>query len=296
MEFVKRILLSAVLAVMTVTGVTATVWTPVNIPIVHLQDRERYVCNPDGILSQEAVSSIDAIFRAIEDSTGIQTLIVAVGSIEPADCFEFTHQLGERNGIGQSEHDNGLVIMLSTEERCIQFATGYGIEGMLPDAICKRIQEQYMNPFFKDDNWDDGMLAGAQAIRGYLFNDGFLDDSDDGMNGLELFLSLLPFGVFAALIIMLGRRKLRCPNCHKCKLKAVRSVTILNTATKRVRAITFECKNCHHTLTRNETIYKSYGSSGGGFGGGMSSGGTGGRIGGSYGGGHFGGGGAGSRF
>ena len=56
--------------------------------------------------------------------------------------------LGQETGVGQKERDNGLVILLSTDERCVQFATGYGLEGILPDAICKRIQNRYMLPYF----------------------------------------------------------------------------------------------------------------------------------------------------
>ena len=110
--------------------------------MVHLQDRTRYVSNPDNILSASAVATMDSILFALEQKTGIQTLVVAVTGIEGGDCFDFAYRLGKEMGVGQKERDNGLVILLSTDERCIQFATGYGLEGVLPDAICKRIQSR----------------------------------------------------------------------------------------------------------------------------------------------------------
>lgn len=64
--------------------------------------------------------------------------------------------------------DNGLIVLLSTEERCVQIATGYGLEGVLPDAICKRIQTQYMVKHFGNDDWDTGLLEGIRALNGYL--------------------------------------------------------------------------------------------------------------------------------
>ena len=66
--------------------------------------------------------------------------------------------------MGEKGKDNGLVVLLVTEERCIQFATGYGLEGVLPDAVCKQIQVRYMNKYLGEGNWDAGMLAGIQAI------------------------------------------------------------------------------------------------------------------------------------
>ena len=145
--------IASILLVLICGFISAKVYKPADIIPVHLQDRNRYTSNPDGILSAEAVRRIDAAFRTVEDSTGIQTLVAVVKDIDPDDCFEFAHQLGEKVGVGRSGSDNGLVILLSTGERCIQFATGYGVEGVLPDAICKRIQERYMNPLFADDEW-----------------------------------------------------------------------------------------------------------------------------------------------
>ncbi len=294
-----KYLVTAIAFLMSAMSLAATVWTPSSVPVAHIEDRDRYVCNPDGILSEEAVAEIDRVFRAIEDSTGIQAMVAVLGEIDPADCFEFAIQMGERNGVGQSEHDNGLVILLSTAQRCIRFVTGYGIEGMLPDAICRRIQETYMNPFFKDGDWDDGMMAGAQAIQGYLSNDGFLEEEeDDGL--IAGLLSVL--GIFGLLIVAgvwSDRRQRRCPNCHKLTLKPVQCVTLLDNRYKRVRQVTYECKNCHHRLDRMHTTNKCTDSGGGHIGGGGSFGGgsfSGGHIGGSYGGGHFGGGGAGSHF
>ena len=142
----------------------AKVYKVEDIPMVHLQDARRYVSNPDGILSETTVYAIDTALYALERKTGIQTLVVAVGQIEGGDCFDFAYRLGRENGVGRKETDKGLVILLSTGERCIQFATGYGLEGDLPDAVCKRIQVRYMNPHFGKDEWDAGMLAGIQAL------------------------------------------------------------------------------------------------------------------------------------
>ena len=143
-------------------------YTIKGIPMVHLQDRTRYVSNPDGILSPSAVATMDSILFALEEKTGIQTLVVAVTGIEGGDCFDFAYRLGKEMGVGQKERDNGLVVLLSTDERCIQFATGYGLEGVLPDAICKRIQNRYMVQHLGKDDWNTGMVEGIRAMNGYL--------------------------------------------------------------------------------------------------------------------------------
>ena len=123
------------------------VYTVDNLPKVHLQNKMQYVCNPAGILSQAACDSIDSMLYALEQQTGIETVVAVVPSIGEEDCFNFCHQLLNKWGVGKKDKNNGLVILLVTDQRCIQFYTGYGLEGVLPDAICKRIQTRYMIPY-----------------------------------------------------------------------------------------------------------------------------------------------------
>lgn len=140
------------------------VYTVDNLPKVHLQNKMQYVCNPAGILSQAACDSIDSMLYALEQQTGIETVVAVVPSIGEEDCFNFCHQLLNKWGVGKKDKNNGLVILLVTDQRCIQFYTGYGLEGVLPDAICKRIQTRYMIPYLKDGNWD-GQEGGRPKSR-----------------------------------------------------------------------------------------------------------------------------------
>ena len=282
---------------------TAKKYTIQEIPMVHLQDRTRYVSNPDNILSPSTVSNIDHILYALEQKTGIQVLVVAVSGIEGGDCFDFAFRLGKEKGVGQKERNNGLVILLSTEERCIQFATGYGLEGVLPDAICKRIQNRYMVSHFGKGDWNTGMLEGIRAVNGYL------DGSMENIGGEEE-EDMLPLYIFGA--FMLGGLGLfgfavwyqnRCPKCKKHKIQRISSRTIERANGYITEETTYLCQNCGHTFTRKTkstdpnyrgprsggpTIFMGGGGFGGRGGGGFS--------GGSFGGGSFGGGGAGSRF
>ena len=279
-------------------------YTVQEIPMVHLQDSTRYVSNPDNILSTSAVATMDSILHSLEQKTGIQTLVVAVTGIEGGDCFDFTHRLGQEWGVGQKGRDNGLVILLSTNERCIQFATGYGLEGVLPDAICKRIQSRYMVEHLGKDAWDAGMVAGIRAVNGYL------DGSMENIGGEEeddtaiLYLLAFIFGcvIFSCLIVAIFGNQ--CPKCKKRHaLQRVSSHEISRKHGVITSEVTYLCKYCgHRHVTKEQSSDPNFrgprsGSGptvfmgGGGFGRG-----GGGFSGGSFGGGSFGGGGAGSRF
>lgn len=289
-------------------------YTVDEISMVHLQDRTRYVSNPDGILSNEAVSTMDQILYNLEQKTGIETLVVAVEEIEGGDCFEFAYQLGKQNGVGKKEADNGLVILLVRGERCVQFVTGYGIEGDLPDAICKRIQERTMFPLLRQGKWNEGMIEGIRAVNTYLTDyDGWkASETDQEEEGLVIMLAgfIILIAAFFLLCAIISRQQSKCPHCKKSGLQRSNSRLISRKNGIKTNEVLYTCRYCGHTVVKQEqeeddnyTGFGGGGSLGGPFifghgrGGTFHGGGFGGGIfGGSFGGGSFGGGGAGGRF
>ncbi|WP_455498864.1 TPM domain-containing protein [Coprobacter sp.] len=141
-----------------------TNYTVETIPNVHLQNAQTFVSNPDTILSTSAEKQINILLDSLQAKTSAEVAVVAVNSIGDADIKQFATELFNLWGIGKREKDNGLLILFVLNQRKITFETGYGIEGILPDAICKRIQMQYMLPEFKTGNYDKGMLQGINAI------------------------------------------------------------------------------------------------------------------------------------
>lgn len=194
----KKTALQLLFLILGVTIVSAQ-HTVDDIPIPRFADKTKYVSNPDGILSPEAVYRCDTTLLSLEKKTGIQVFVVAVGDIEGGDTFSFAMRLAEKYKVGEKERDNGLVILLSTVQRRVQFVTGYGLEGDLPDAICKRIQIKYMNPFFSDGNWDEGMIQGVTATAAVL--DGTMQNlSEDEDSASPIFLVIL----FIIILVWIG--------------------------------------------------------------------------------------------
>ena len=279
-------------------------YTPDNIPKVHLQDKMRYACNPDAILSQAACDCIDRMLYALEQQTGIETVVAVVTSIGSDDCFDFAHRLLNEWGVGKKGKNNGLVILLVTDQRCIQFYTGYGLEGDLPDAICKRIQTRDMIPYLKDGNWDAGMVAGVRAVcerlDGSMVND---EEEEEDLSPLGVLALIMGFLTIAIVIGWIAARAAsKCPNCGEHKLQRTRSKVVSRHNGVKTEDVTYTCRNCGHSVVRRKQSYDEnyHGGGGGGpiiFGSGGGFGGSGGGFsGGSFGGGIGGGGGAGSRF
>ncbi len=142
----------------------AVEYTVKSIPNPITADAHAFVCNPDGILKMETVQELNISLDSLKSQTGAEVAVVAVNSIGQAELNTFATELFTTWGIGKAKQDNGLLVLFVLDQKKVKFETGYGLEGVLPDAICKRIQMQNMIPEFKNGNYDAGMLAGVQRI------------------------------------------------------------------------------------------------------------------------------------
>ncbi len=297
----------------------ADYYTIETIPNVRLTDRYNHVSNPDGIITASDVAAINSHLQALEDSTGIEVAVVAVTSIGDDDARMFATDLFKHWGIGKKADDNGLLIQLVTEpqQRSVVFETGYGLEGVLPDAICYRLQQRYMIPDMKNGDYSSGMLKGVIAVKEYLLASDYERQAMTGGNagneeGLPFWLSFLlimafPIGLFLIILISTWykRRPRVCPRCGQKALVFVRQQTVqpATYASEGIAVDVYRCKNCGYTEEKRHTISRLRREAGGpviigggGFGGSRGGGFGGGFGGGSWGGGGSGGGGSISRF
>ena len=283
-----------------------TLWTPETLPMVHLQDAQKWVCNPDGILSTEVVDSVDLIISRLEQEKDIQAVVVVVRRTRDNDCYSFCMALAKKYGIGGKNTNRGLIMMVSTEDREYRILTGTGLEGTLPDAICKRVELRIMVPHMKVANWDGAILGGMKAIAQYIDGDETLlkdNVNNDDLSPLETFIfmaCLMSLIGFFILIIIMSMYK-ECPRCKKKRLYATKQSRLYTKGKTDYYSVTYICSHCGHTETKIERRPHSSNNGiilgGSTMGGRMGEGGFGGGFGGgSFGGGSFGGGGAGGRF
>ena len=288
-----------------VEGVEARSYRVCDVPNVQVSDSRRFVTNPDGILSQGAVERLDSICYALKECGLAEVAIVVVDDISPRDMFSFSQELFEGWGVGDKELENGLGILLVGDMREIRFHTGYGLEGVLPDALCHRIQQEFMVPYFREGDYSQGMVEGMLAVDNILQNGELPRAShsgDDSAKYIALFIVILLF-IPVFFVLVQARGHTRCPQCGKYSLRPVNRQTIKVSEGQTIVTTILRCDNCgsEHTRTEDDNNHRGGGGGGiwilpmGGFGGGRGGFGGGG-FGGGFGGGGFGGGGAGSRW
>ncbi|MDR1544103.1 MAG: TPM domain-containing protein [Prevotellaceae bacterium] len=164
---------------------------------------DNFVANPDEILNFLTENEINNILQNLETETSAEVALVLLKSIETNEIDDFSVRLFERWGVGKKGEDNGLLILFVEDQRKIRFEVGYGLEGILPDAICKRIQTQKMLPCFKENDYNNGILAGVQSIADIIKNEGKISDNSLIDNEKTNYLGWLIFYGAMSLILLI---------------------------------------------------------------------------------------------
>ena len=122
-----------------------------------------YVNDYANILSEETEQYIMNRSVALNNVDGTQIVVVTVQNLDGMSIEDYSLRIARSFGIGSAEKDNGLLILLSLEERELRTEVGAGLEGIIPDGKSGRLQDEYMIPYLKNNNWDEGIKNGYDA-------------------------------------------------------------------------------------------------------------------------------------
>lgn len=152
-----------------------------------------------GVIDPATAQEIEDSLEYFSRTTSNQILVMTVTSIGGADMAEYATQLGRDWGVGHEGDNNGVVILIKvkteSEKGNAFIATGYGVEGALPDVLCKRIIEREMIPHFKENDYaggiKDALAVIMPAMKGEFNKEEYLDDTGDAILGLIVFIAII---------------------------------------------------------------------------------------------------------
>ena len=139
------------------------------------------------------------------DTTSTQLVVITVKSLDGNDIALYATELAHKWGVGQKDEDNGIVLLVSKEDRRMTIRTGYGVEHKLTDALSRRIIETIITPAFKQGNYYQGLDQGTTAIMQIMSGEYQGERSSEGENGK--FPALFIVIIFIVIMIILSRRK-----------------------------------------------------------------------------------------
>jgi uncharacterized protein len=118
-----------------------------------------------GVVSRPTAAALDEKLRQFERDTSNQIVVAVFPKMETESSIQdFTYRIAESWGVGQKDRRNGAVLFVFIADRKMFIQVGYGLEGALPDAICKRIIAEEITPAFKAGRYDAGLTAGIESM------------------------------------------------------------------------------------------------------------------------------------
>jgi len=123
-----------------------------------------YVTDQAGIISSTTEQRLERALRSFEESDSTQIAVLTIPSLEGETVEDFALKVAESWGIGQQEHDNGVLLLIAKGDRKIRIEVGYGLEGTLTDLLAGRIIDNEITPRFRQGDFDGGITAGVGAM------------------------------------------------------------------------------------------------------------------------------------
>jgi uncharacterized protein len=164
-----------------------------------------------GILPGDRAQTLESRLAAFEKETGHQIALLTVPSLEGDPLEDFSIRVAESWKIGKKGFDNGAILLIAQKDRKLRIEVGYGLEGVLPDAIASRIIQEVIVPRFRAGDFPGGIEAGlnalVQVVKGEPLPQRARADRREGTSQLSSAMTVLTLTAIIALLIGMTRRR-----------------------------------------------------------------------------------------
>ena len=116
------------------------------------------------LLSPVVRASLTEKLASLEEKTGAQIVVATLPTLSGYDIETFANSLFRRWALGQKQMNNGVLLLIAPTERQVRIEVGYGLEGVLTDALSSTIINAIILPNFRQDNFEKGIVEGVAAI------------------------------------------------------------------------------------------------------------------------------------
>lgn len=172
----------------------------------------QYVTDETGTLSSSEINSLSQRLQNFDKSTSTQIVVYMIKSLDGESLEDVSNTIAEKNKIGRKGKDNGVLLFIAKQDRKIRIEVGYGLEGVLTDALSSQIIRKEITPSFKNNNFYEGINKGIDAMilvtKGEYTADkkGSKDFSGLSCFGIPIFIFLVFGIIFFSIILSIIRR------------------------------------------------------------------------------------------
>lgn len=144
---------------------------------------KNYATDLTNTLSSSELYTLNSTLKSFDDSTSNQIVFLMISNLNGYPLESYTYETAAKNQIGSKKNNNGVLFFVSKDERKMRIEVGYGLEGVLPDALTSSIQRNEVRPYFKQGDYYSGITAGINAIMAATRGEYKGDVKDKGSKG-----------------------------------------------------------------------------------------------------------------
>lgn len=146
---------------------------------------EGWVSDFAGVINSNDKTTINDIAIELEQKTLAEIAVVTVKNLGGTTVEDYAVQLFEKWGIGKKGKNNGVLLLVSIEDRRAKVEVGYGLEGILPDGLCGEILDKYVIPYFKQGDYGKGLVIGTAVISKVIAKDANVELTGEYISNLD---------------------------------------------------------------------------------------------------------------
>ncbi len=150
-------------------------------------------------LSQPQQAALEAKLAAFEQKKGSQIALLIVPTTQPEDIAQYSIRVADAWKLGRKKVDDGLLILIATEDRKMRIEVGYGLEGPIPDLTAKRVINEVIAPKFKQGDFYGGLDSGVDRLIGLIEGEPLPEPTSPASSGMGI-ENMLPLLLFGGLI------------------------------------------------------------------------------------------------
>jgi uncharacterized protein len=157
------------------------------------------------VLSNTEERALENYLVKFENATSIQIALLTISSLQGENLEDFSMRVADKWKLGSKDKDNGVLLLISMQEKKLRIEVGYGLEGSLTDAKSGYIIRNYIVPGFKSGNFYKGISTGIGAVTGVLSDELNITDEqiaeskqkeESGRTGIPFGLLIFLFMIF----------------------------------------------------------------------------------------------------
>lgn len=158
------------------------------------------VVDATGTLSVGEQSALEAKLAELEARKGSQIVVLLVPTTRPEAIEQYSMRVVEAWKPGRKGVDDGVLLLVASEDRAVRIEVGYGLEGAIPDAAANRIIDEFILPSFRQGDFAGGIAAGVDRLIGLIDGEALPEPAQSGSPATG-FDNVLPVALFVSIVV-----------------------------------------------------------------------------------------------